>query len=115
MAKTSSGKPVKNGVYVINGIHHPTGAGAAPMSFEINGSVTDLPNLMGSHHAAACLAALAALVDADGRDVTHVEIKGPPLFVNHAEDVWARTDPLLATLHPAIELLESRFDHVAYC
>ena len=85
------------------------------MSFQINGSVTDLPDLMGSHHVAACLAALAALIDADGREVTHVEIKGPALFVNHAEEKWARTDPLLATLHPAIKLLEARFDEVAYC
>lgn len=101
-------------IYEINGTHRPDGAGPAPISFEVDGHVTHLNGLVGSHHVAACLAAFAVMVDADARGVTDLEIVGPDLFSNHANDVWRRLDPLLADLHPALKRLEERFDRVSY-
>lgn len=114
MAHDEHGGAAVRRIYEINGTHEPAGAGAAPMAFKVGGLVTDLNGLVGSHHVAACLAAFAVMADADARGVTDLEIVGPPLFSNHANDAWRRLDPLLADLHPALKRLEKRFDRVSY-
>lgn len=98
----------------MNGSHDPTPGTATPMTAHVAGVRVPLPT-SGSHHVASCVAAMLAMVDADARGVTHLEIHTPnEALRKHARYKWRRKAPLLREFHPALKRLESRFEAVVW-
>lgn len=100
--------------YTVNGRDEPDYGRPAPMMLDVDDNVVQL-HLLGSQHSAACLAAIAAMIDADVRGFTHLEIETRSnLLRNHRTGEWTKRDALLRHLHLAIDALVLRFEDVQF-
>jgi hypothetical protein len=99
--------------YTVRGMSTPTVGSPAPISFEVDGHLTEMGGVRATNHVADCLAAICVMIDADGHGVTDLTIEcNSELLRNHANELWRRRDLLLKEMHISLQCLELRFDDV---